>query len=274
MPELPEVETIRLQLNKLLVGHKVLDVDIRTAKTFQDNPEIIIGAKIIGVRRFAKILAIDFANNYSLLVHLKMTGQLIYRGPNLTHVFPSTKITELGGKHTRVIINLDKGGKLYFNDYRMFGWMRIVQSVEFNAVSPEPLKDLNLEIFKKIIKSSKRPIKIQLMDQAKIAGIGNIYANDALWLAKVRPQRPANSLSGAEQKLLYNAINKILKQAIKSGGSSETAYVAPDGTEGTYQNNFLVYNRAGKKCLNNCGSVITKIKFAGRGTYFCPLCQI
>ena len=191
MPELPEVEAIKLQLGKFLRGHKIVSVEVRSTKTFAGNPKDIIGGKVIGTRRFGKVSVIDLDNKYSILTHVKLTGQYIYRGPNLPKPKPlSPKITGgIPGPHTLVIFNLDRGGELYYNDVRRFGWIRVVKTSEVETepfikkLGPEPFKDLTFDIFKNILGKLGRPIKIVLMDQEKMGGVGNIYANDALWLA-------------------------------------------------------------------------------------------
>ena len=304
MPELPEVESIRLQLKKYIIGHKITDVEIRYGKKFEGRPEDVVGADILDVRRFAKALVIDLSNNYSIAIHVKLTGQLIYRGPNLRKVRNlSKKVTGgLGGKHTHVIFHLDnppshkasegQGAALYYNDVRKFGWIKIIQTSRIKTQSefisklgPEPFVTdsssgqavLTLEIFENILSKTSRPIKIILMDQSKISGIGNIYANDALWLAKVNPRKPANVLSKAETKELFDAIHKVLKGGLKYGGASELAFVTPDGSEGEYQNHTLIYGREGEPCrrpvCQKKGFMIKKFFLSGRGTYFCPECQ-
>lgn len=282
MPELPEVETIRRQLEKYIVGHKITGVRINYGKKFEGDAAHLIGAEIKKVHRFGKVLEIEFSNKYSLVIHIKMTGQLIYQGPNLKTKDQklSTKIIGgVPGKHTHIIFDLDKGGILYFNDVRKFGWIKIVKSEELKIKSligklgPEPLKDLTLEKFVKIIKSGKKPIKLLLMDQEKIAGVGNIYANDALWLASISPRRAAQSLSLREAKTLFDAIEKVLKKGIEKGGSSENTYVTPDGGEGEYQRFTLVYGKEGEVCERCHRSKIEKFYLSGRGTYVCPFCQ-
>lgn len=269
MPELPEVETIKLQLEKRLVGCKIIEVDIRTPKSFPDDEKLIIGAKIKALRRFGKVVVIDLDNKYSILVHLKLTGQLLVNG-NI-------------GPHTRVILNLDKGKKLIFNDLRIFGWMKIVKNEDvltrgfIGKLGPEPFRDLTFKLFKETLSKTTRPIKIVLMDQEKISGIGNIYAVDGLWLAGIDPKRKANDLSLTEQQKLYKAVLKVLKDGIKFGGASDQHYVKPDGTKGEYQDHFLVYGRQGELCLKPAcrkeGIKIKKYFLGGRGTYFCPNCQ-
>lgn len=281
MPELPEVESIRKQLEKYITGHKVERVQINYAKCFQGNPRNLVGGKVVKIRRFGKVLSIDLDNGYSAVVHIKLTGQLIYRGPNLLKAKNlSLKVSGgLGGKHTHVIFLLDKGGKLYYNDVRKFGWIKVVKTKNVKEIpfikklGPEPFGKLTLGFFKQILSKSGRPIKIVLMDQEKIGGVGNIYANDALWLAKIDPRRPANNLSLSEQNNLYDAMLKVLKEGLKRGGASELAFVTPDGSEGEYQKHFLAYGRKDEQCKRCNKAKFKKITLGGRGTYFCPVCQ-
>lgn len=290
MPELPEVETMRLQLEKFLTGHKIVSVEVKNRKIFGGDEKQIIDAKIIGTRRFGKVSVIDLSNKYSILTHVKLTGQFIYRGPNLScgagsgsarkNPYLSPKVIGgLGGPHTLVIFNLDKGGVLYYNDVRRFGWIKIAKSEEVIANSfikqlgPEPLKDLTLKKFQEILSKSKRPIKIILMDQAKMGGVGNIYANDALWASAISPKRIANSLDKTEQKKLYEAIITVLKAGLKYGGASELAFVTPDGREGEYQNHTLAYGHTGELCPRCKKAKFEKYFLGGRGTYICPVCQ-
>jgi len=280
MPELPEVETIKLKLQRYLSGHKIVDIQINWIKIFPKDTEEIIGSTINAIKRFGKVLVIDFENGYSLVIHIKMTGQLIYRGPNLDTESDLSKKVHGGvpGKHTHVIFYLDRSGILYYNDMRKFGWMKVVKSDELNSIAllkslgPEPLKDLNIYNFKEILKNNKKTIKETIMDQAKIAGIGNIYANDALFLAKIHPKRLANSLKSNECKLLFKSIEDVLRRGIEAGGASENSYVAPDGTEGSYQDISLVYGKKGLLC-KKCSSIIERIVIGGRGTFYCPTCQ-
>jgi len=281
MPELPEVETIKMGLEKYLVGHKVEKVEVRLKKILTGGKELLVGGEITGVRRFAKVLCLDLNNGYSALIHLKMTGQPIYRGPNLkTPTRLSEKVVGgLPGIHTHVIFHLDRGGNFYFNDFRRFGWIKIVKTQELKEDSfvgklgPEPLRDLTEEIFNNILSKTKKSIKVLLMDQTKIGGVGNIYANDALFLAGIHPKRAANSLDQREMLKLFKSVEKVLKDGIKYGGASEHAYVTSEGLEGRYQEHFLVYDRAGLPCPNSCGEKIQKTNLGGRGTYFCPKCQ-
>ena len=281
MPELPEVETMRLQLGRFLTGHKILSVEVKNRKTFQGDEESIIGGKVTGVRRFGKVSVIDLDNDYSILTHVKLTGQYIYRGPNLKSPGKlSSKVTGgIPGPHTLVIFNLDGGGELFYNDVRRFGWIRIektedVENESFiKKLGPEPLRDLTLDKFKEILSKTSRAIKIVLMDQEKIGGVGNIYANDALWLAKINPKAPAKEISAEGAKVLLEAIITVLKAGLKYGGASELNFVTPDGAEGEYQNHTLIYGHEGEPCERCHKATVKKFFLGGRGTYFCPVCQ-
>lgn len=223
MPELPEVETIRLGLEKYLIGHKITGVKLNFPKIFTGDTKDIINGKIVSVRRFAKVLSIDLDNANSIVIHIKLTGQLIYRGVNLKNPPELSKKVSGGipGKHTHVIFTLDKNSFLYYNDFRRFGWIKIIKTIDVEKSSfigklgPEPFKDLDLEKFKEILGKSKTAIKVVIMNQEKMGGIGNIYANDALLLSKIYPKRPANTLSSSEQENLYDAIIKVLKKVWK-----------------------------------------------------------
>lgn len=281
MPELPEVETIRLGLEKYLIGHKIEDVAVNFPKIFSGEAKDIIGGKITGVRRFAKVLSIDIDNGFSIVIHIKLTGQLIYRGVNLKNP-PKLSVKVNGGipgKHTHVIFVLDKGSYLYYNDFRRFGWIKVMKTNEVEGskfigkLGPEPFKDLTLEKFKEILTKTKRAIKVVIMDQEKMGGIGNIYANDALLLSKIFPKRAANSLSETEQKNLYDNILKVLKRGLEFGGASELSYVHADGSDGGYQKHFIAYGRDGEMCLVCKKEKLKKITVGGRGTYYCPNCQ-
>lgn len=279
MPELPEVETIRLGLQKYLVGKKIVDVEVRLKKIFSGDPKNIIGAKIVSVDRFGKGLVINLNNGYSIAAHIKLTGQLIYRDAQTSKVKLSSKVgTEIPNKFTHIIFKLSGDAYLYYNDIRQFGWIREVQSSKLKDISffkdlgPEPFKDLTFEKFREIVDKSNLAIKVLIMDQKKIGGIGNIYANDALFDAQIDPRRKAEKLSNEEIKKLYDSILKVLKKGLENGGASELTFVNALGQEGKYQHHFLSYGKDGKKCVR-CGSIIKKIALGGRGTYFCPNCQ-
>lgn len=281
MPELPEVETIRKGLAVYLVGHTIKRIEIRYSRLLTGDQKSILGVTIVKVRRFGKGLVIDFLNGYSLAVHIKMTGQFIYDGPKRPPdiIIDIQKVgTVLPNKHTHIIFHLDKKGILYYNDIRKFGWMKILKTDEvsslpfFKSLGPEPLKDLTLQYFSSLLTNAKGPIKTVLLDQKKIGGIGNIYANDALYLAKVHPARKADSLDKKETQALFQAIEKVIAKGIAVGGASEWQYVNALGVAGKYQNYFQVYGRVGMPC-KRCQTPIAKVKLGGRGTFYCPVCQ-
>ena len=281
MPELPEVDSIRLQLNKFLKGHKINSVQINYPKIFEGNSNKLVGGKFKLARRFGKVISVDLDNEYSFVVHVKLTGQIIYRGPNLPKPLALSKkvVGGIPGRHTHVVFNLDKNGFLYYNDVRRFGWIKVVETKEVENIpfikklGPEPFGKLTLDIFKQFLSKSGRPIKVVIMDQEKMGGVGNIYANDALWLSKINPKRPAKSLDEKEAKDLYDAIHSVLKQGIKWGGASELAFVTPDGTEGKYQHHTLAYGHQGEPCERCHRARFIKFFLGGRGTYICPNCQ-
>lgn len=280
MPELPEVETIRRGLEQYLVGHTVVSVEVKLPQIVQGETAEIIGGKVTHVRRFGKGLVIDLDNDYSIAVHIKMTGQLVFVNdttPEKVKVIKGT-YSRLPAKSTHVIFQLDKGGKLFYNDFRQFGWIKIIKSEElqklvfFKELGPEFLRDITLEKFSEIVKKTKGPIKPLLLDQKKMSGLGNIYANDGLYDAKIDPRRKANTLSDEEIQTLFISLEKVLKKGIETGGASELSYVNALGQEGKYQNHFLVYTQDGKLCKRD-GTPIEKIMLGSRGTYFCPTCQ-
>ncbi len=302
MPELPEIETIKLGLRKYLIGHKIIDVKVNIPKMFIGSAEQIIGAKITGLKRIGKGLIIELDNGYLLAVHLKMTGQLVFRDKNTEGLVLSKKVggDVLPSKYSHIIFSLDKGAKLYYNDLRRFGWIKVLKKDElmqmpfFKEMGPEPKvasdlagKELTFPYFKDVTLKSNLPIKVLLMDQKKIGGIGNIYANDALFKAGIDPRRKGKTLSGEELDKLYKAVFYVLEKSLEYGGSSDENFVNALGQEGAYQNHTLVYGKKGQKCLkchstlrdkpsgsdSKSGSVIQKIMLGGRGTFYCPGCQ-
>ncbi len=264
MPELPEVETIKRSLQKSVVGKKITGVEVLLAKQFQGKKEDVAGEKITSIERRGKILKISLSNGKNLLIHFKLTGQLVWKG------HPA--------KTTHVIFNID-GGQLFFNDLRQFGWIKVVDEAgvakEIGKLGIEPFdKGFTADYLKQIFSKTSKPIKLVLMEQEKIAGIGNIYANDALFEAGIIPTRPSKSLKDEEINKLRNSIIRVLEDGLKYGGSSaaDEAYIKPSGEKGEYQKHFRVYQRDGQKCLK-CGGIIKRIKIAGRGTFFCSNCQ-
>jgi formamidopyrimidine-DNA glycosylase len=281
MPELPEVETIRIGLQKYLVGHSIKSIQINMAKQISGDIDAITGARILEVKRFGKGLVIDLNNGYSITIHVKMTGQMLYKHLNTPKQIPGNvkvDINALPDKYTHVIFYLDNDAVLFYRDVRQFGWIKIVKSDSvasqqyFKSLGPEPLRDLTLEKFREILSKRKTPIKMLLMDQGQIAGIGNIYANDALYISHIHPQRPANDLTEDEQEKLFDAVEVVLQKGIDVGGASEWSYVDALGQAGKYQDFFQVYRKHGQPCPK-CGTIIETIRMGGRGTFFCPKCQ-
>jgi len=268
MPELPEVETIKRYLVKKLKGRKIKDIIILNNKSFYGDKKEIVNSEILNIKRRGKILIFKLKNNLNLVFHMKMSGQLLF--------FESLKKTDTNEivKHSRAIFNLDKG-LLIFKDTRKFGWVKILNNEELNKelkkLGKEPLV-LNFKYLKETFSKSKRPIKVILMDQSKIAGIGNIYANEILFLAKIYPLTPANKLKDKEIKNLLLAIKKIIQKAIKLQGTSFRSYLKPDKSIGSYQEKFLVYQRKNKKCFR-CKNKINYIKVRNRGSFYCSSCQ-
>lgn len=281
MPELPEIETIKRQLEDKIVGKKIVDIEVRKQKLFQGKISDVVGTKIAGIKRRAKMLIIDLNNKKHLLFHLKMSGQVIYR--NKTGKFggghPIPRFdTELPGKVTHVIFTLDDKCHIYFNEQRQFGWIKVLNDVglkkEFAKYGVEPMSnEFTFAKFKELILRRKRSkIKPVLMDQKLIAGIGNIYTSEVCFYAHVLPTRTVGSLSDNELKAVYEGIKKILPIAIKYQGTSADLYVNAAGEPGRYEQYLKVYGRVGNKCPR-CGRIIKKIKQSGRGTYYCPGCQ-
>jgi len=286
MPELPEVETIRIGLAKLLPRKIVKDVWHDWPKSFPNAPadtvRFLVGAKIKKVRRRAKVLIIELSTDYSLVVHLKMTGQLVFVGKERFGAGHPTAdlVGELPAKATRVVLDFTDGSKLFFNDQRKFGWMRLLPSVEvpeidfFKKVGPEPLEDdFTIDLFiKQLMRRAKSPIKAALLDQTVVAGIGNIYADESLWAAKIHPATLIGDVSKAKLVLLHDALLKVLRLSIAKGGSTDRNYVSAEGKKGSYLTFAQVFRRQGQPCLR-CGTTIEKIRVAGRGTHICPRCQ-
>lgn len=287
MPELPEVETVRRGLAELLPGRVIAAVQqIESPKSFPNSPadvaEFAIGASIIAVRRRAKVLLIDLNSNYTLVIHLKMTGQLVFRGKEVFGAgHPNDSlIGELPDRSTRVVIDFTDDSHLYFNDQRKFGWVKLLPSLEvpnidfMKKVGPEPLEaDFTAEAFTgRFKRRANTNIKAALLDQTVVAGVGNIYADESLWGAKIDPRRLVKTISDNEFKLLYTELRDVMNLAIEKGGSTDKNYVNAEGKRGSYMDFARVFRREGQKCPR-CDSEIIKIKHAGRGTHLCEFCQ-
>ncbi len=292
MPELPEVETVRRGLSRLLPALTVTEVSHDNPKSFpnaeQDVQQFLIGSQVVEVTRRAKVLLIELSSKYSLVIHLKMTGQLVYRGdqgqgdtarfgaghPN------DSLIGELPDRSTRVTFGFHNGAHLYFNDQRKFGWVRLIPTAEipqidfFQRVGPEPLaEDFTWEMMQGRLQRRKNTnIKAALLDQSVIAGVGNIYADESLWGAKIHPTRLVRDLEESDIRALYKALTDVLQLSIEKGGSTDQHYVDAEGKRGKYMTFANVFRREGQSCPS-CGTVIEKSRVAGRGTHTCPNCQ-
>jgi formamidopyrimidine-DNA glycosylase len=283
MPELPEVETIKIGLARLLPSKVIKDVNYDWPKSFPNAPadvaRFLIGAEVESVRRRAKVLIIELANEYSLVIHLRMTGQLVFRGKEVFGAGHPSKslVGELPDKSTRVTIDFKDGSKLFFNDQRKFGWMRLLPSTEvpkidfMKTVGPEPLEDdFSIDKFiERLRKRKNSPIKAVLLDQKVLAGIGNIYADESLWMAKIHPLSPVSKISRAKLVGLHNDIRTVLRLSIEKGGSTDRNYINAEGKKGSYLSFANVFRREGQPCPR-CGTEIIKMRAAGRGTHLCP----
>ena len=265
MPELPEVETIKNDLLKVIPGKKIIKVCVHNPKVIRESlPAVFMrslkGQTIKNILRRAKLLIFALSNGKFLTIHLKMTGQLVYPG---------------GGKNSRLAIHFTDGSILDFNDQRLFGELRLVddwKKLKFiQNLGPEPF-GLTLGTFKNMLAKRKTKIKSLLLDQSFISGIGNIYAAEILFRAKINPQRAAQNLTAQELKTLHQQIKNVLTSAIKHGGSSVDDYVRVSGKPGDYARFHQVYGRGGKPCFV-CKNPVQKVVQGGRGTYFCAKCQ-
>lgn len=279
MPELPEVEVVRLFLDSHLVGKTILNLDILTPKSFVGNPKLVKGQKIITTTRLGKQLSLHLQSGLILLFHLKMTGQIIYQGTSLGHPTPKEDKSLLPNKSTRLVFTFSDKSKLFFNDQRKFGWVKLLSQPELIEAQKNVGVDLlspkfTSKYFYHQLQSSSRAIKQILLDQTKFAGIGNIYANDALFLSHLHPQSVSKKISLSQAKTLRQHLIKIIKQSISQGGSTakDNKYVHPDGNYGQHQFHFQVYQRQKEPCLK-CHTPIKRLTLGGRGTFYCPQCQ-
>lgn len=274
MPELPEVETIRLQLQRRVKGKKITSVEVIFGRKINVPAAKFIravkGAKIEAVGRRAKLLLIQLSNGLTMMIHLKMTGRVLLRPRG-----------EKPGKHTFVVFGLSGGEQLFWEDVRKFGFLKLVPTRELPAYwkkegfGPEPLaRDFTPEVLRACLTQHKgKKIKPLLMEPRCVAGLGNIYAAEALWYARVHPGRAAGALTDVEMQELYEGIGRVLSAAIRHRGTSADSYVDLFGEVGEFVPRLKVYGRAGKPCGRKCGALIKKVTLGGRGTYFCPECQ-
>ncbi|HET8690134.1 MAG TPA: bifunctional DNA-formamidopyrimidine glycosylase/DNA-(apurinic or apyrimidinic site) lyase [Candidatus Saccharimonadales bacterium] len=300
MPELPEVETVRRGLERLVIGLKIIQVDFDWPKGFQAAPndieQFLIGSRIKAVSRRAKVLMIDLDSDYSLVIHLKMTGQLVFVGAAHSRTLssgasvdtgpperfagghPNDSLTgQLPDKSTRAVFEFEDGSHLFFNDQRKFGWIKLLPTTEvmnidfMKKVGPEPLgADFTAERFvERFTGRANATIKAALLDQSVIAGVGNIYADEALWGALIHPATRVKDVPKSKLKTLYDELRYVLNLSIDKGGSTDRNYVDAEGKKGSYLEFARVFRREGQDCPR-CGAIIEKIRVAGRGTHLCP----
>ncbi len=287
MPELPEVETIRAGLSALLIGKQIVAEIHDWPKGFPNAPadvsQFLIDAKVIGVRRRAKVLMVDLSSNYTVIIHLKMTGQLVFVDDKARfgagHPTDSL-LGKLPDKSTRVTLSFKDGSKLFFNDQRKFGWMRLMPTVAieeldfFRKVGPEPLSaEFTAKQFaERLMRRHRSSIKPVLIDQTVVAGVGNIYADESLWAAQIHPETKVQDVSAKRMTKLFNELQAVLRLSIEKGGSTDKNYVNAKGEKGSYLQFANVFRREGQPCPR-CGTIIIKTRVAGRGTHLCPKCQ-
>lgn len=286
MPELPEVETVRRGLSKLIIGRVIKLANSNNPKSFPNAPadvrQFLIGSSVIGVRRRAKVLMIDLSSLYTLVIHLRMTGQLVYVGETRFGAGHPTDslINSLPDRSTHVTIEFQDGTHLYFNDQRKFGWMRLLPTAEvpnmdfMKKVGPEPLEDnfTPEKFIARFKRRSRTSIKAALLDQTVIAGIGNIYADESLWGAKIHPRTMVGNVSESDLAEIYVQVRLVMNLSIEKGGSTNRNYVNAEGKKGSYMDFANVFRREGLPCTR-CGTEIIKLRVAGRGTHICPVCQ-
>jgi formamidopyrimidine-DNA glycosylase len=268
LPELPEVETIKNEISPAVIGHRIKQVVLLWEGIVkQPSPAEFVtkltGRKIRDLNRRGKYLLFSLNAADTLILHLKMSGSLLVGRDTEPPIY------------TRAILQLDDGTNIFFRDPRKFGRMWLVEDTDLviGKLGPEALdRNLTSKRLAELLIKRKAPLKALLCDQELIAGIGNLYADEALFLAKINPLRTGNSLSMEEANRLYNAIREVLLAGIKNKGASIVNYYRPDGTKGTAHCEFRVAHRKGENCLV-CGTPIRRIVVRGRGTYFCPRCQ-
>lgn len=284
MPELPEVETIRRGLEKLILYKKIIRMEVKEAKSVilggKKLENTIYNFRIIGLKRFGKALVIDLDSGWSLMVHLRMTGQLIFEGEERFAGGHPTEdfVEQMPSRHTRVIFELENG-RLYFNDQRKFGFIKVLLTDLVKKegfiwkLGKEPWVMSGEELYEKLQRHQKTTIKAVILDQTVMAGLGNIYADEALFWAGVLPTRRVETITKVEVERILEGARRVMDVSIASGGSTMATYVQADGSRGDYLEKFAkVFRREGQLCLR-CGGEIKKIKVSGRGTYICLGCQ-
>ncbi|KKQ01948.1 MAG: Formamidopyrimidine-DNA glycosylase [Candidatus Roizmanbacteria bacterium GW2011_GWA2_36_23] len=279
MPELPEIETIRLHLKPIVIGKTIQNIEILEKKQLTGDVSKATGQNIQKIGRKGKVLFLELSNKYYLNFHLKMSGEILFAKNKDKAVYsneiPRTKTKNLPNKFTRIIISFSDNSAIFFNDMRKFGWIKISDKPETPIGIDILSKDFTVDLLTNLINSANKPIKLFLMDQDKLVGIGNIYANDILWMAKINPFKKSSLLTGTQISNLFKSIKIIIAEAIKYKGSSgaDEMYVLPNAKKGRYQYHFKTYQREGQSCFK-CNSIIKRLKQGGRSSFFCPRCQV
>jgi formamidopyrimidine-DNA glycosylase len=301
VPELPEVETVRRGLAELVVGRTIDWIDVLEPKCFIGDPAALTGHVFAAARRRGKVLILDLDGGLSLVAHLKMTGQMVFRGGGAGPDAPGVSadpaeavqrshnwgaghptdslIGDLPDRSTRVVVHFTDRAALYFNDQRKFGWLALTRSDQVQRVpliakmGPEPLEgDPWPEFRRRARRHQGTSIKAALLNQEVVAGIGNIYADEALWHARVHPATRVGDVSDAKLKALLAGAAASMELSLSLGGSTDRNYVDAEGRRGAYLDFAEVFRRDGQPC-RRCGREIVKTRVAGRGTHYCPKCQ-
>lgn len=287
MPELPEVETVRLQLVRRLKGKTISSVEVFHPKTVAYDTTIkrkLRGKVFADIDRIGKLLIFSFKaeGDLFLLGHLKMTGQFFYRDKHGDlsgggHSMTQGDYHELPGRHTRLAIHFTDDTSLFFNDMRLFGYVKIANAAEVAMAragfGPELIAfDFDMTWFADAVRKRKAPIKAVLLDQSFVSGLGNIYVDEALWRAKVRPMRRADTLTKKEALAIADASAKIMQESISMGGTTFQHFKDTNGDKGNFSKQLKVFGKHGTPC-SRCGTAIKKVRAAGRGTHYCPKCQ-
>ena len=273
MPELPEVETVRGRLEPLLVGRRFEHVEIFDPRLTQPfAPDAVAdelrGERVRALERRGKYLVLRFESGRALLIHLRMTGSLQHGGAGGLPDDP----------HRRAVVTLDDGSDVAYRDVRRFGTWLLAADGEVEPylaarLGVEPLAaGFTAKVLAERLAGRRAPIKAALLDQRAVAGLGNIYVDEALWYARVHPLRPAGELEPEDLRRLQRGVRRSLQAGIARQGATLRDYALPDGAEGAMQHEFKVYGRQGEPCFR-CGTPIEKIRAAGRGTWYCPRCQ-
>ncbi|HYX87779.1 MAG TPA: bifunctional DNA-formamidopyrimidine glycosylase/DNA-(apurinic or apyrimidinic site) lyase [Gaiellaceae bacterium] len=275
MPELPEVETVRARLEPKLVGHRFQHVEIfdeRLTRPFDPTGVAaeLEGERVAALDRRGKYLVVRFESGRVLLIHLRMTGNLLHDNGRSAPVGEE--------RHRRAVVRLDDGSDVVYRDMRRFGTWLLVEPDELEPylsgrLGGDPLgRSFTAKRLEERLAGRRAPVKAVLLDQRRLAGVGNIYADEALWRARIHPLRAAGDLDDAELRALHRGIRAALHAGIARQGATISSYRTPDGSPGRMQQEFRVYGREGEPC-DRCGTPIEKIRAAGRGTYYCPRCQ-